>query len=292
MPRAAFAHDALLPRAPGGNGVGALLALLVHAALVAALTTAVDWRARTPDAVSAELWASVPQAAAPKPTETAAVTPPVTPVAPAAPTPVVPRPARPAPPVAAPPVEPDIAIEREQRRKVEAARKKAEAEVAAERKRLDAENRKTEAARKKREQEAQEQEQQRVAKVEEQRLARQREENLRRMMGQAGGATSATGGTGTAAQSAAPSAAYAGRLAALIRRNSVFTGTVPGNPAAEVEVRAAPNGTIIARQLVKSSGHKEWDEAVLRAIDRAGTLPRDVDGRVPQTLIVAFRPNE
>ena len=52
------------------------------------------------------------------------------------------------------------------------------------------------------------------------------------------------------------------------------------------------NGTIIARRLVKSSGHAAWDDAVLRAIDRTGTLPRDTDGRVPSTLIVAFRPKE
>ena len=60
-----FAHDALLPRAPGGTGVGAVLALLAHAALVWALTSTVQWRTRPPEVVSADLWASVPQAAAP-----------------------------------------------------------------------------------------------------------------------------------------------------------------------------------------------------------------------------------
>ena len=279
----AFTHDALLPRAPGGNAAGALLALLVHAVLVGALTSAVDWRAHTPEAVSAELWASVPQVAAPM----AEAAPPQAPVAAPAPAPT-PPPAAPPAQVAKAPAEPDIAFEREQRRKAAAQRKQAEAEVAAERRRLDAENRKTEALLKKREQELRAQ---RETKAEEERLARQREENLRRMLGQAGGAGGAAA-PGTAAQSAAPSAAYAGRLAALIRRNSVFTGSVAGNPAAEVEVRAAPNGTIIARRLVKSSGHREWDEAVLRAIDRVATLPRDADGRVPATLIIAFRPDE
>ena len=280
----AFTHDALLPRAPGGNAAGALLALLVHAVLVGALTSAVDWRAHTPEAVSAELWASVPQVAAPM----AEAAPPQAPVAAQQAAP--PAAAAPAPLTQAPaaPAEPDIAFEREQRRKAAAQRKQAEAEVAAERRRLDAENRKTEALLKKREQELRAQ---RETKAEEERLARQREENLRRMLGQAGGAGGAAA-PGTAAQSAAPSAAYAGRLAALIRRNSVFTGSVAGNPAAEVEVRAAPNGTIIARRLVKSSGHREWDEAVLRAIDRVATLPRDADGRVPATLIIAFRPDE
>ena len=57
-------------------------------------------------------------------------------------------------------------------------------------------------------------------------------------------------------------------------------------------MRTAPDGTIIARRLVKSSGHHDWDDAVLRAIDRTGTLPRDTDGRVPGTLIVSFRAKE
>ena len=77
-------------------------------------------------------------------------------------------------------------------------------------------------------------------------IARQREENLKRMLGQAG-ASGAT--TGTAAQDAAPSRSYAGRLVAHIKPNIVFTDTVSGNPAAEVEVRAAPSGTIVARRI-------------------------------------------
>jgi colicin import membrane protein len=67
------AHDSLLPRPPGGNGPGAALALLAHAGLILALTTVVDWRTRDPEAVSAELWAAVPQVAAPPPAP--AVTP-------------------------------------------------------------------------------------------------------------------------------------------------------------------------------------------------------------------------
>jgi colicin import membrane protein len=82
------------------------------------------------------------------------------------------------------------------------------------------------------------------------------------------------------------------RLVARIKQNVVFSDTLAGNPVAEVEVRAAANGTIIARRLVKSSGSPEWDDAVLRAIDRTGTLPRDTDGRVPGTLIVSFRAKE
>lgn len=289
----AVAHGTLLPRPPGGNGPGALLALLVHAGLLAALTVSVDWHVRSTEVVSAELWASVPQLAAPPPPAEPAPTPP-----PPQPAPVpVPVPVQAPPPrVAPPPAEPDIATQRAERRKAEAARKKAEIELEkeAERKRLAADKQKrAEDERKKRQQAAlQAAQEARAAKLDNERLARQREENLRRMMGQAGGATTGTA-TGTAAQSAAPSTAYVGRLVALIRSNLVYTGsTAEDNNAAEVEVSAAANGSIIARRLVKSSGHKDWDEAVLRAIDRTARLPRDTDGRVPPQLIITFRPRE
>ncbi|HRP27833.1 MAG TPA: protein TolA, partial [Burkholderiaceae bacterium] len=34
------------------------------------------------------------------------------------------------------------------------------------------------------------------------------------------------------------------------------------------------------------------DDAVLRAIDKTAVLPRDVDGRVPSTLLLVFQPGE
>ncbi|MDO9612682.1 MAG: TonB C-terminal domain-containing protein, partial [Serpentinimonas sp.] len=40
------------------------------------------------------------------------------------------------------------------------------------------------------------------------------------------------------------------------------------------------------------SGHAGWDAAVLRAIERTGRLPRDIDGRVPGVLILGFRPQD
>lgn len=283
------AHDALLPRPPGGNGAGALLALLVHGGLILALTTVVDWRVRTPEAVSAELWAAVPQVAAPPP-----------PVPQVAPPPPPPTPAvRAEPP---PPREADIALEKARERKAEQERRLAKEVEEAERKRLaqqkaddkkkqaEEDKRKQEADRKKlaeaqklqREKEAQE------AKADEARVAQQREANLRRMMGQAGGSGGNPGSTGTAAHNAGPSGTYAGKLIGAIRRNIVFTGNLSGNPVATVEVTAAPGGSIISRRLVKSSGHKDWDEAVMRAVERTGTLPRDTDGRVPSPVTIDF----
>ena len=62
-------HDALMPRPANGTVQGAALSVLVHGGLVAALAWGVGWRAPAPVTVSAELWAAVPQIAAPKPVE-------------------------------------------------------------------------------------------------------------------------------------------------------------------------------------------------------------------------------
>ena len=65
-----------------------------------------------------------------------------------------------------------------------------------------------------------------------------------------------------------------------------------GNPAAEVEVRCSPDGTIVGKKLVKSSGNSAWDNAVLKAIDKTEILPRDTDGRVHSPLLLVFKPND
>ena len=42
---------------------------------------------------------------------------------------------------------------------------------------------------------------------------------------------------------------------------------------AEVEVRVAPDGTILSRKLIQASGNKAWDDAVLKAIDKPKPCP-------------------
>ena len=115
-----------------------------------------------------------------------------------------------------------------------------------------------------------------------------REANLKRMLGQAGATGSATD-TGSAARSSGPSASYAGRIKARIKPNILFGDTVDGNPMATVEVKLATDGTIVGKRLVKSSGVKSWDDAVMRAIERTEMLPRDTDGRVPPPFQIDFR---
>jgi colicin import membrane protein len=273
------AADALRPRPPGGMGRGALLALAVHGLLVVALALSVHWRSQTPQTFSAELWAATPQVAAPRAVEStpAALPPPP-------PTPQV-RAAAAAP---APAVDAQIAIDKaRQAEKDKAERQRAEREKAERERQREA---KAKAEAQQREQQARrEQQEQREKQAEEQRLAKQREDNLKRMLGQAG-ATGAPGSTGTALKDAAPSASYAGKLIARIKPNILLTDTLSGSPAADVEVRASPTGIILSRRLVKSSGNKGWDDAVLRAIDRTAELPRDIDGRVPPVLVITFTP--
>ena len=56
--------------------------------------------------------------------------------------------------------------------------------------------------------------------------------------------------------------------------------------------RAAPDGTILGTRLVKPSGNAEWDQAVLRALDKTQTLPRDDNGRIPSSFVITFRPRD
>lgn len=278
MNAATLSRDALIPRNPDGLGRGLLMALAVHALLVIAIAFGVSWRSSNPAGVEAELWAAVPQIAAPKPVE-----PEPTPPQP------VKKPEPPPPPKAETPKQDDaqIAIEKakreeERKRKEEQLRREEELKRQKEeqqRKLAEAEKLKKEQAEQKRREAAE------AAAAE-----KRRQENLQRMASLAGNGPQTS--TGTAAQTAGPSASYAGRIKARILPNIVFSDTITGNPQATVEVKAGPDGTIIGRKLIKSSGVPAWDDAVLRAIDKTEVLPRDTDGRVPSSLEISFRPRD
>ena len=282
-------RDDLMPPTPDKRGQGLLLALGMHAVLIIGLTIGVNWKSSAPDAVEAELWAAVPQAAAPAP-------PPPPP-----PKPVVeekPKP-EPKPPQPVERPEPDrsaeIALEKERKQREKEKRGEAEKrEKEEQRKREEAEKLKKEEAEKRKLEEqrkAKELERKRLAEEQEKRMQAQREERLRQLMNQAGTGTQQTGAAqGGAAGS--PSASYAGKLRAHIRPHIVFSDTLAGNPAAEVEVRASPTGSILSSRLVKSSGNAEWDDAVLRAVEKAQTLPKDENGRIWSPIIITFRPKD
>ncbi|WP_298830931.1 cell envelope integrity protein TolA [uncultured Piscinibacter sp.] len=301
MNAATLARDALIPRNPDGMGRGLLLAMAVHALLVVAISFGVSWRSSNPAGIEAELWAAVPQIAAPKPVEPEPSPPAPKKVEPPAPPPPPPPRAEPKPEV------PDaqIAIEKarreEEKRKEEAREQELKRQKEeAQRKQAELERQKEEAQRRQAELERQKQEQERQKKELAEKRKREaaeaalaekrREEQLQRMAALAG--NGAPNSTGTAARTAGPSAGYAGRIKARILPNIVFSDTVTGNPQATVEVKAAPDGTIIGRRLLKSSGVPAWDEAVLRAIDKTEVLPRDTDGRVPSAFEISFRPHD
>lgn len=291
---AAAPHLEFAPPPAGGFGRALLLALLIHAALIAALTRMVDWPTQS-TVMQAELWASVPVQAAPP--EAASPPPP-----PPTPEPDVQKPR------AQTPAAEDAEIVLERRRKealekkrVEAEKREAERKLEEER-RLEEERKKAaekraaekKAAEKKAAEKkaAEEKALQERERVEDAQREAERQENLRRIQGMAG-ATGGPASTGAARQSAGPSESYGGRLVARVKPNIVFpTDTISGNPQAEVEVRAAPDGTIVATRIVKPSGVKAWDDAVLKALDKTQVLPRDVDGRVPSPLILVFRPRD
>lgn len=295
--------DQFAPPRPPARLRAVSLAVLVHVVLIGALTWGVNWKnSADQPAVEAELWAAVPQQAAPRAAE-----PP--------PPPPTPEVRQPAPAPAAPPraVEPpdtreaDIAIEREKKRleqekkareqQLEREKRERERKEAERRERLEQEKKeqreKQLAEQKKAEQEKQKRlaEEKRKEEQQARQLVEQREANLRRIQGLAG-ATGSETATGTAQRSAGPSGGYGGRVAAKVRPNIVYPDLISGNPRAEVEVRLSPDGTIVGKRLVQSSGNKAWDDAVLRALDKTETLPRDVDGRVPASLTIGFRPQD
>jgi colicin import membrane protein len=278
------------PPPPPGFLRGMGLALLAHVLLVIALTYGLRWnRDDQPVSAEAELWSAVPQEAAPK----------EVPQPPPVPQPPIVR----APPLPEPPVQRDaqIALEREKKQREAAERReeelererdkrrKLEAQKKQEEKQQQALDRKKELQAKAAEKRRKEEELARKQEQDTKKLAQQREENLRRMQGLAVGSGS-DNAKGSAAQSAGPSASWAGRVQARVKPNIVFTDDFSGNPKAEVEVRMAPDGTIVGKRVVKSSGNKAWDEAVLRALDKTEMLPRDVDGRVHSPVVIEFRP--
>lgn len=268
------------------------LAILAHGVLLAALTVGVQWkREATPVTVEAELWSSVPVQAAPPAPEAAAQ--------PEPPKPAEPKPEpRPEPVVAPKPVpqaDPAIALAKEKEKARLLKEKQLQQEKQAlEKKKLAQEKALKEAQAKAAKDKARDQAIAAQKAAEEAKaLEAQRKDNLRRMAAMAGaGGSGAPNATSTALQSSGPSASYAGRIRARIKPNITFTETVAGNPTAEVEVRTAPDGTIISRKLIQSSGVKAWDNAVLNAVDKTEVLPKDTDGRVPAALVISFRPND
>ena len=299
-------HLELAPPPAQGLGRSLGLALVVHLLLLIALTWGISWPTDSTPAVEAELWSALPKAAAP---------PPPPPVPEPTPEPPPPPPApkvKPTPP--APSRDADIAIAKqkkaEQEKKLEQEQLKLKKQIEQkekekaleqqrqrEKEKAQEQRDKKELAQKeqkekdRKDKERKEQEAKRAAQ-DERKLQAMRDENLRRMAGMAG-ATGSPNATGDALRASGPSASYGGRIIARVKPNIVFNpDDVSGNPVAEVEVRTAPDGKIMSRKLIKSSGNKAWDEAVIKALDKTDTLPRDTDGTIPTMMVLGFKPRD
>ena len=282
------------------------LALIAHSLLIIALTWGVNWkRSDTSASFEAEIWSSLPQEAAPRMgTPLPAVTAPVE---------APPQPIRPLPPAAqVTPQAVDIALAQDKKRKLLLQQKEQDAEralqlknkVIEEKKQLQAKKdqeairekehelkTKEDLAKRKKADDAQKavaQNQDAKEKASAVALADQRRENLARMMG----GTGPEDAKGAAAKSSGPSAGYGSKVAAKVLPNVVFADDITGNPKAVISVTSAPDGTVLSKRLVKSSGNTAWDEAVLRAIDKTGSMPRDTDGKVPSPMEIGFQPQK
>jgi colicin import membrane protein len=277
--------DFVPPPAPGLLRALAL-AVLAHAFLLAALTWGVHWKREAATlSVEAELWSALPQEAAAQAVE---VPLPATPEPVPAPVPVpvpVPAPAPKPVPVQAEPAKVDIAIEQEKLRLKKLKEKELLEKKRLQEKEKEKQQKERQAAEEKQKVELEKQRKQALlAKQEAQRIEAQRSDQLKRIAGLAG-ASGAQGSTGTALQSSGPSASYAGKIVGLIKSNTKYSDPNAGKPTVKVMVRVNSIGSILSRGIVNSSGNKAWEDAVLRAIDKMETLPRDTDGTIPAIVI-------
>ena len=294
------------------------LAVGVHALLLAFLWIGVSWQNNAPVAVEAEIWDVKTQTAAPPP-------PPPTPAPEPEPEPQpqpTPKAVEPPPVVEKPqPKQPDIALEREKKRKEElkrkqveeerlererelaeqkrieekkakalaekkeAEKKEAEKKAQAEAEKKEAEKKKKEDADKKKKEEA---EKKKKAAEEQKKLDAARAEEMRRITGAAGNPTS----TGTAEKSTAPRSdpGYSAAITAKVKGNTSYAGSLdePGNPTATFRVEQLPTGEIISVKKIKSSGVPAFDDAVEKGITKSSPLPKKKDGTVERSLVIEF----
>jgi colicin import membrane protein len=239
-----------------------VLALAVHVLLAVVLTLGVRWQSRAPDVVQVELWQPPPPAPQP-------VAEPVPPKP--APAPV----AKPEPRIE----KPDIALKEPAKPKPEA-KPKPKPEVKPKPKpevkpKPAAKPQPDETQAKLLLAEALQREQQQFAAAQEQQKIK---EQLTR--------------DAAAARSRAL-ATWTDKIRAKIRGNIVLPPDLKGNPEALFLVTQLPTGEVLQAQLVISSGHAAYDEAVHRAILKSSPLPKpDSPGLFERELKLTFRPKE
>jgi colicin import membrane protein len=247
-----------------GKIPSAVLAVLVHLLLAVFLFFGVHWQSHEPEAVTVELWNSLPAPAAAKVEPTPEIKP-----APAPEPQVEPKPEpkveiKPEPKVVEKVVEPkkpDIVVEKKKEVK-KAQPKKPPPKLNLDlHKDINAQaNRDLIEARKNSEK----------ARI----LAEANRE--------AGASTASTA-----------YAAYVAKLKGKIKSNIVLPPDIPGNPEAIFDVVQLPTGEVMSVTLRKSSGFQAYDAAVERAIYKSTPLPKpDRPDQFQRNLEIKFRPQE
>lgn len=96
-----------------------------------------------------------------------------------------------------------------------------------------------------------------------------------------------------AAASSKTRADWVDRIRAKIRGNIVLPPDLQGNPEAQFLVVQLPTGEVLSSKLVKTSGHRGYDEAVERAILKSSPLPRPDKAEIfERELRLTFRPRD
>jgi colicin import membrane protein len=257
------------PPRPRGLSRAVVLALAAHALLMLVLTSALRWNNQPQDvAVEAELWSPTVQRVAP---------PPAPPPPPVQPAPPVPPPPPPPPAAAIEQRDAEIALAQQRQRQAE------------QQYRLEQQRKEKELAEKKAAEEARRKEAQAKAEAEAEKKAEtaRRMDALRRMSALAASSDS----PGDNERSTGPSGDYAALIRKLVRDKVNFPSSTAGNPVVTIDVQIGPTGEIISQRVVRPSGVKAWDDAVLRALERIQRLPSD-KGRYWNPLRIIASPKE
>ena len=280
------------------NKAALVLSAAVHAALVAALFFGVQWKNEQPGGTPVDVYYGNPAASLPPPRPTPEPEP--TPVPEQKPLP------RPEPKVAEPPkIDPQIAIkdkerrEKEEKAKLEKERLEKEKAEKLKKQKLEEEQKQKEEIRKEEEEKKKREQKEKDARRAAE-LAKEADRDLKHsqqqrssetvrglhseidaeLKGLRGSPNGSPTGRSSGTQGSAGDAdsrgknAYIEKIRDKIRGHAVLPPGVQGNPEAVFEVIQLPSGELISVKLIKSTGNKQLDEAIERAIRKSDPLPQ------------------
>ena len=122
-----------------------------------------------------------------------------------------------------------------------------------------------------------------------------RADQLARLRAAAGaeGGSGGTSGSGVGGGGNAPPG-WTDKVVKKVKPLIVFNSeSISGNPATVVKVDLAPDGAILSTSILSSSSNAGWDRAVLLALTRAESLPKDDNGKIPQREVkLTFKPKD